>query len=65
MNITQGHWIFAAVFAVVFVVGMVFAYREDIKKRPDFFKGSFRFVLGVLVLLMTLIVAKMIHRLGQ
>ncbi len=65
MNITKGHWIFAAVFAVVFVVGMVFAYREDIRKRPDFFKGSFRFVLGVLLVLMTLIVAKMIHRLGQ
>jgi len=43
MNITQGHWIFAAVFAVVFVLGMVFAYREDIRKRPDFFKGSFKF----------------------
>lgn len=65
MNITGGHWIFAGVFAVVFVVGMVYAYREDIRKRPDFFKGSFRFVLGVLIVLMTLIVAKMIHRLGQ
>lgn len=52
-------------FAVVFVMGMVFAYREDIKKRPDFFKGSFKFVLTVLVTLMVLIVAKMIHRLGQ
>jgi len=65
MNVTKGHWIFAGVFAVVFVLGMVYAYREDIKKRPDFFKGSFSFVLGVLLVLMTITVAKMIHRLGQ
>jgi cytochrome bd-type quinol oxidase subunit 1 len=65
MNVTKGHWIFAGVFAIVFVVGMIYAYREDIKKRPDFFKGSFSFVLGVLLVLMTITVAKMIHRLGQ
>jgi cytochrome bd-type quinol oxidase subunit 1 len=65
MNVTKGHWIFAGVFAIVFVVGMIYAYREDIKKRPDFFKGSFSFVLGVLLLLMTITVAKMIHRLGS
>lgn len=44
---------------------MIYAYREDIKKRPDFFKGSFSFVLGVLLVLMTITVAKMIHRLGS
>jgi cytochrome bd-type quinol oxidase subunit 1 len=65
MNVTKGHWIFAGVFAIVFVVGMIYAYREDIKKRPDFFKGSFSFVLGVLLVLMTITVAKMIHRLGS
>jgi cytochrome bd-type quinol oxidase subunit 1 len=65
MNVTKGHWIFAGVFAVVFVLGMIYAYREDIKKRPDFFKGSFSFVLGVLLVLMTITVAKMIHRLGS
>ncbi len=65
MNVTKGHWIFAGVFAIVFVAGMIYAYREDIKKRPDFFKGSFSFVLGVLLVLMTITVAKMIHRLGS
>lgn len=65
MNVTKGHWVFAAVFAVVFILSMVFAYRNDIKKRPDLFKGSSRFVLAVIVILMTLIVAKMIHRMGQ
>ena len=63
-NVTRGHWIFAGVFAFVFIVGIVYAYKDDIKKRPDLFTGSFRFLLSVILIIMILLVAKMISRLG-
>lgn len=63
-RVTTGHWIFAGLFAVVFIIGIAYAYKEDIKKRPDLFSGSFKFLLGVILVIMTLLVVKMISRLG-
>jgi cytochrome bd-type quinol oxidase subunit 1 len=63
-NVTTGHWIFAGVFALVFVVGIVYAYKDDIRKRPDLFSGSSKFLLSVILIIMILLVIKMISRLG-
>ena len=63
-SVTTGHWVFAGVFAVVFVVGIIYAYRDDIKKRPDLFSGSSKFLLSVILIVMILLVIKMISRLG-
>ena len=63
-RVTTGHWVFAAAFAVAFLVGVVYAYKDDITKRPDLFNGSFKFLLGVILDIMTLLVIKMISRLG-
>jgi len=64
MNVTPGHWVFAGVFTVVFIIGIGYAYRNDLKQTPDLFKGSSKFLLGVLLFIMILVVAKMIHRMG-
>ncbi len=63
-SVTTGHWVFAGFFAVVFVVGIIYAYRDDIKKRPDLFSGSSKFLLSVIIIVMILLVIKMISRLG-
>jgi cytochrome bd-type quinol oxidase subunit 1 len=63
-RVTTGHWIFAGGFAIAFIIGVVYAYKDDIKKRPDLFKGSFKFLVGVVIVIMTLLVIKMISRLG-
>jgi cytochrome bd-type quinol oxidase subunit 1 len=64
-TIGAGHWIFAGVFALAFVVGLVYAYREDIRKTPDLFNGSSKFLLSVILIIMILVVIKMISRLGS
>lgn len=62
MNIGTGHWIFAAVFAVAFIAAITYAYGSDKKKSPQYFTGASRFLLGVVIILMTLIVVKILLR---
>ena len=64
MNIGPNHWIFAGVFAVVFVVGIIFAYRQDITKNPELFKGASKFFLGVILIVIILVVVKILARLS-
>jgi cytochrome bd-type quinol oxidase subunit 1 len=65
MNVTSGHWVFAGIFTVVFIIGIAYAYRNDLRQTPELFKGSSKFLLGVVLFIMILVVAKMIHRMGQ
>lgn len=65
MDIGPGHWVFAGLFALVFLTGIIYAYRDDLKRTPDLFKGSSKFLLIVTLLLMVLIVIKILHRLSQ
>lgn len=65
MNVTSGHWVFAGIFTVVFIIGIAYAYRNDLRQTPELFKGSSKFLLGVVLFIMILVVAKMIYRMGQ
>lgn len=62
MDITSGHWIFAGVFALAFIIGIGLAYHDDIKKSPNVFKGSWRFLFGVILVIMVLVVTKILYR---
>lgn len=62
MNIGPGHWVFAGLFAVFFIGAMVFAYRSDRQKSPQYFTGSTRFLLGVILIVMLLVVLKILYR---
>lgn len=64
-RVTTGHWIFAGVFAAIFVIGIVYAYKDDIRKRPDLFNGTSKFLLSVILIVIVLLVVKMISRLGS
>lgn len=48
---TTGRIIFAVSFMVIFIVGMIFAYRKDAKKSPWYFKGTtvFWVILGIIL----------------
>ena len=58
---SQGQLIFAVIFAISFVIIMVFAYRKDLKIHKTYYKGSFWILLsffifiGILFLIKTLI----------
>ncbi|GCD80422.1 hypothetical protein DES35_103177 [Schleiferia thermophila] len=51
-NITTGHWIFAAVFMVLFVIYLAWSYQKDAPVHKTFFpSGSIYFLLGILTLI--------------
>jgi hypothetical protein len=62
MDVTLYHWIFAALFGLCFIVGVVWAYRSDIRKNPSIFTGSWKFLVAVLLIIMLLIVVKILYR---
>ncbi|MBX7183334.1 MAG: hypothetical protein K1X82_14575 [Bacteroidia bacterium] len=62
MNIGIGHWIFAILFLIGFLIMMVFAYSDDIKKSPEYFKGSWKIVLIIVGSIMVLVVIKILLR---
>ena len=49
-NITQGHWIFAALFAFSFVCYLVWSYRKEIDINKIHYKGSILFIFSVVIL---------------
>lgn len=62
--LTTGKMIFAAIFVVVFIVAMLWAYRKDSFINKIHFKGASKvLVITILVLLLMFIYVKMRHRL--
>lgn len=57
-NVTQGHWIFAAIFAVVFIISMVIAYRKDAKTHKVHYKGFYLFVAVIIIAIFLLFIFK-------
>jgi len=45
---TQGRLAFVFIFLALFIIGLVWAYRKDIKKSPKYFKGSYKIVLALI-----------------
>ena len=39
-NITQGHWIFAAIFAFSFVCYLIWSYRKELKLNKIHYRGK-------------------------
>lgn len=49
-NITQGHLIFAAVFVLVFLIGITYAYRKDLKRVGKQYRKVWLIILMILVI---------------
>ncbi len=47
---SSGQFYFALFFLVAFIIGMIYAYRGDIKKNPKYFKGSFKILISFIVI---------------
>lgn len=48
MNLSKGQIAFAIIFFIGFVISMVYAYRKDIQKNKQYFKGT-SFVLLTMI----------------
>ncbi len=57
-NVTQGHWIFAAIFAVVFIIGITGAYLKDAKIHKIHYKGFYLFFAALIIGIFLLFVFK-------
>lgn len=55
---TQGQWMFAAFFVVVFLIAMIYSYRKDILLHKRFYKGSYWILIGFLIFIAILFFIK-------
>tara|TARA_R100001369_G_C3315085_1_gene167963 strand:- start:587 stop:775 length:189 start_codon:yes stop_codon:yes gene_type:complete len=55
---TTGQWIFAAIFAVAFIIIMLFSYRKDKNLHKKYYKGSLWILIGFIVFIILLLAVK-------
>ncbi len=48
MNIGKGHWVFAALFFIAFVVAMIWAYRSDRPSNTQHYSGAYKIIFGII-----------------
>ncbi len=60
MDITPAHWVFAGLFTVVFIIFIIRAYADDMRRTPAMFEGSATFLIAVILLVAVLVVAKIL-----
>ena len=51
MNISSGQLIFAILFILVFIAGLIWAYVHDGRKNKAYFKGVYKIVVFIFCLL--------------
>ena len=55
-----GQLIFGICFFIVFVIVVIFSYKSDKKKQPQYFKGSYKVLIGFLIAFSLLVFIKFI-----
>ncbi len=55
-----GQLIFGICFFIVFVIVVIFSYKSDKKKQPQYFKGSYKVLIGFLIAFSSLVFIKFI-----
>lgn len=55
---TQGQLIFALAFIIIFTIIIINSYRQDRKNQKEYFKGSFKIILFMLGITISLFLIK-------
>ena len=55
-----GQLIFGICFFIVFVIVVIFSYKSDKNKQPQYFKGSYKVLIGFLIAFSLLVFIKFI-----
>jgi hypothetical protein len=55
-NVGTGHWIFAGIFAIVFVGALVWSYSKDKRITQIYYNKSLLFTLSIIVALFLMFV---------
>ena len=53
-----GQLIFALLFVIAFTLVIILSYRSDKKKQPNYFKGSYKIVIGFFFAFSALVLIK-------
>jgi len=57
-----GQLIFGICFFVVFVMIVILSYKADKKRQPQYFKGSYKILIGFLIAFSLLLLVKFITK---
>mgnify|MGYP006266949357 CR=1 FL=1 len=57
-NITTGHWIFAGIFMVAFIIFLVWSYRKDLKMHRRYYGNAIYVLVGIVMVLFLFYVFK-------
>jgi len=52
--ITQGRWLFVLFFILAFTIGMIYAYRKDLKTIREHYSGIYLVFIALLLFLLIL-----------
>jgi hypothetical protein len=55
---SSGQLLFAAIFALCFIIIMIFAYRKDLKIHKQYYKGSLWILVGFIFFISFLFIIK-------
>jgi cytochrome bd-type quinol oxidase subunit 1 len=55
---SSGQLIFAAIFAICFIIVIIFSYRKDLKIHKQYYKGSLWILVSFLLFISLLFVIK-------
>ena len=55
---SKGQLIFACFFIIAFVITMIFSYKKDKMLHKEFYKGSYKILIGFLVFIALLFFIK-------
>jgi len=53
-GVGTGHFIFAGIFVIVFISGIIFAYRKDLKSISPHYRRVWLIIVGILVIYFTI-----------
>ncbi|MBN08781.1 MAG: hypothetical protein CMC79_00180 [Flavobacteriaceae bacterium] len=56
---SKGQFIFALFFFIVFTSVIIYSYRKDAKNQKDYFKGTFKILLFILSIILSLFLIKL------
>ncbi|PCJ89107.1 MAG: hypothetical protein COA57_02525 [Flavobacteriales bacterium] len=56
MDLSFGQKLFTLLFAIAFAVLLIWAYRTDIQKRKEYYKGSWKILLWIAIILAAIVV---------
>jgi len=57
---TKGQWIFALLFAILFIISLIYTYRKDLQLHRKYYKGSVWVLIAFIAFILMIVTIKWI-----